>query len=128
MIKGPQRKSAPVSQPEANPKSPLLLNNPFQRENPMLEITSLVTAEAVKEVLRSEEVLSALKQKLRQNLESRLDAEVDAILDTILGEQPGEQPEPEPQPEDITSENGDIQPESPVVDATEAQPEPGTML
>ncbi|EEZ1489732.1 DUF826 domain-containing protein [Escherichia coli] len=128
MIKGPQRKSAPVSQPEANPKSPLLLNNPFQRENPMSEITSLVTAEAVKEVLRSEEVLSALKQKLRQNLESRLDAEVDAILDTILGEQPGEQPEPEPQPEDITSENGDIQPESPVVDATEAQPEPGTML
>ncbi|EFA8991782.1 DUF826 domain-containing protein [Escherichia coli] len=128
MIKGPQRKSAPVSQPEANPKSPLLLNNPFQRENPMSEITSLVTAEAVKEVLRSEEVLSALKQKLRQNLEARLDAEVDAILDTILGEQPGEQPEPEPQPEDITSENGDIQPESPVVDATEAQPEPGTML
>ncbi|EIL3003943.1 DUF826 domain-containing protein [Escherichia coli] len=128
MIKGPQRKSAPVSQPEANPKSPLLLNNPFQRENPMSEITSLVTAEAVKEVLRSEEVLSALKQKLRQNLEARLDAEVDAILDTILGEQPGEQPEPEPQPEDITSENGDIQAESPVVDATEAQPEPGTML
>lgn len=47
----------------------------------MSEITSLVTAEAVKEVLRSEEVLSALKQKLRQNLEARLDAEVDAILD-----------------------------------------------
>ncbi|MFK3717775.1 DUF826 domain-containing protein, partial [Escherichia coli] len=35
----------------------------------MSEITSLVTAEAVKEVLRSEEVLSALKQKLRHNLE-----------------------------------------------------------
>ncbi|EEY8020622.1 DUF826 domain-containing protein, partial [Escherichia coli] len=46
----------------------------------MSEITSLVTAEAVKEVLRSEEVLSALKQKLRHNLEARLDAEVDAIL------------------------------------------------
>ncbi|EFZ1785043.1 DUF826 domain-containing protein [Shigella sonnei] len=85
MIKGPLRKSAPVSQPEANPKNPLLLNNPFQRENPMSEITSLVTAEAVKEVLRSEEVRSALKQKLRQNLESRLDAEVDAILDELLG-------------------------------------------
>ncbi|EFB5549589.1 DUF826 domain-containing protein [Escherichia coli] len=51
----------------------------------MSEITSLVIAEAVKEVLRSEEVLSALKQKLRQNLESRLDAEVDAILDELLG-------------------------------------------
>ncbi len=44
----------------------------------MSEITSLVTAEAVKEVLRSEEVRSALKQKLRHNLEARLDAEVDA--------------------------------------------------
>ena len=54
----------------------------------MSEITSLVTAEAVKEVLRSEEVLSALKQKLRQNLEARLDAEVDAILDELLGAQP----------------------------------------
>lgn len=51
----------------------------------MSEITSLVTAEAVKEVLRSEEVLSALKQKLRHNLEARLDAEVDAILDELLG-------------------------------------------
>ncbi|RIF56396.1 DUF826 domain-containing protein, partial [Shigella boydii] len=37
----------------------------------MSEITSLVTAEAVKEVLRSEEVRSALKQKLRQNLECK---------------------------------------------------------
>ncbi len=53
----------------------------------MSEITSLVTAEAVKEVLRSEEVLSALKQKLRHNLEARLDAEVDAILDELLGVQ-----------------------------------------
>ncbi|WP_150331439.1 DUF826 domain-containing protein, partial [Escherichia coli] len=41
----------------------------------MSEITSLVTAEAVKDVLRSEEVLSALKQKLRHNLEARFDAE-----------------------------------------------------
>ena len=38
----------------------------------MSEITSLVTAEAVKEVLRSEEVRSALKQKLRHNLEKRV--------------------------------------------------------
>ncbi|EER6289222.1 DUF826 domain-containing protein, partial [Escherichia coli] len=53
----------------------------------MSEITSLVTAEAVKEVLRSEEVRSALKQKLRHNLEARLDAEVDAILDELLGVQ-----------------------------------------
>ncbi|EIG9696612.1 DUF826 domain-containing protein, partial [Escherichia coli] len=78
----------------------------------------------VKDALRSEDVRGALKQKVRQTFEAQIEAEVDAILDTLLGEQP----EPEPQPEDITSENGDIQPESPVVDATEAQPEPGTML
>ncbi|EEQ3139950.1 DUF826 domain-containing protein, partial [Escherichia coli] len=54
----------------------------------MSEIKSLVTAEAVKEVLRSEEVRSALKQQLRQNLEARLDAEVDSILDELLGAQP----------------------------------------
>ncbi len=59
----------------------------------MSEITSLVTAEAVKDVLRSEEVLSALKQKLRHNLEARLDAEVDAILDELLGAPAAPEPE-----------------------------------
>ncbi|EGY4700292.1 DUF826 domain-containing protein [Escherichia coli] len=59
----------------------------------MSEITSLVTAEAVKEVLRSEEVRSALKQKLRHNLEARLDAEVDAILDELLGAPAAPEPE-----------------------------------
>ena len=87
----------------------------------MSEIKSLVTAEAVKEVLRSEEVRSALKQQLRQNLEARLDAEVDSILDELLGAQP------EPSPE-LLPENGDIQPESPVTDMTDTQPESGTML
>ncbi|HGB9785702.1 TPA: DUF826 domain-containing protein [Escherichia coli] len=134
MIKGPQRKSVPVSQPEATPKicsfRSHFLDNTFQRENPMSEIKSLVTAEAVKEVLRSEEVRSALKQQLRQNLEARLDAEVDAILDELLGAQPEPSPEllPEPQAEDVTTENGDIQPEPPVTDMTDTQPEPGTML
>ena len=96
----------------------------------MSEIKSLVTAEAVKEVLRSEEVRSALKQQLRQNLEARLDAEVDAILDELLGAQPEPSPEllPKPQADDVTTENGDIQPESPVTDMTDTQPEPGTML
>ncbi|WP_436834799.1 DUF826 domain-containing protein [Escherichia coli] len=134
MIKGPQRKSAPVSQPEQKQKPHSfrnnLLNNPFQRENPMSEIKQLVTAEAVKEVIRSEEVRSVLKQKLRQNLGERLDAEVDSILDELLGAQPEPSPEllPEPQAEDVTTENGDIQPESPVTDMTDTQPEPGTML
>ena len=58
----------------------------------MSEIKSLVTAEAVKEVIRSEEVRSVLKQKLRQNLEERLDAEVDSILDELLGAQPEPSP------------------------------------
>ncbi|WP_252362563.1 DUF826 domain-containing protein [Escherichia coli] len=126
MIKGPLRKSAPVSQPEANPKSPLLLNTPFQRENPMSEIKPLVTAEAVKDALRSEDVRGALKQKVRQTFEAQIEADVDAILDTILGEPSGEQPPS--QPEDVTSENGDIQPEPPVTDMTDTQPESGTML
>ena len=39
----------------------------------MTDIKQLVTAEAVKEVIRSEEVRSVLKQKLRQNLEERLE-------------------------------------------------------
>ncbi|MCV1129875.1 DUF826 domain-containing protein [Escherichia coli] len=70
----------------------------------MSEITSLVTAEAVKEVLRSEEVRSALKQKLRQNLEARLDAEVDAILDELLGVPAV--PEPEGIADDSTVSDG----------------------
>ncbi|EFH0072246.1 DUF826 domain-containing protein [Escherichia coli] len=90
----------------------------------MSEITSLVTAEAVKEVLRSEEVLSALKQKLRHNLEARLDAEVDAILDELLGVQAG----PPTEAGDTTAESGEVQPESPVADATEPQPESVMML
>ncbi|ADD56518.1 hypothetical protein SS17_1441 [Escherichia coli O157:H7 str. SS17] len=92
-----RKKSAPASQPEQNPKSlsfrSNFLNNTFQRENPMSEIKSLVTAEAVKDVLRSEEVRSALKQQLRQNLEARLDAEVDAILDELLGGPAAPEPE-----------------------------------
>ncbi|EEY8555026.1 TPA: DUF826 domain-containing protein [Escherichia coli] len=90
----------------------------------MSEITSLVTAEAVKEVLRSEEVRSALKQKLRQNLEERLDAEVDAILDELLGVPA----EPLTEAGDTTAENGKPQPELPVADATEPQPETVMML
>ncbi|EEC8878814.1 DUF826 domain-containing protein, partial [Escherichia coli] len=70
----------------------------------MSDITSLVTAEAVKEVLRSEEVLSALKQKLRQNLEARLDAEVDAILDELLGVQA----EPATEAGDTPAESGEV--------------------
>ncbi|EEU4687892.1 DUF826 domain-containing protein [Escherichia coli] len=78
----------------------------------MSEIKTLVTAEAVKDVIRSEEVRSVLKQKLRQNLEERLDAEVDAILDELLGAPA----EPPTEAGDTTAESGEL------------QPEPGTML
>jgi len=108
IVKGPLRESAPVSQPEATRRSAhsvvTFLTTPFNEKIPMSEITSLVTAEAVKEVLRSEEVLSALKQKLRQNLEARLDAEVDAILDELLGVPAV--PEPEGIADDSTVSDG----------------------
>ncbi|ELW6927660.1 DUF826 domain-containing protein, partial [Escherichia coli] len=54
----------------------------------------------------------------------RLDAEVDAILDELLGAPA----EPRPEAGDTTSENGKPQPESPVADATEPQPETVMML
>ena len=50
----------------------------------MTDIKQLVTAEAVKEVIRSEEVRSVLKQKLRQNLEERLDAEVGDAANLLI--------------------------------------------
>ncbi len=50
----------------------------------MSEINPLVTAEAVKDALRSEDVRGALKQKVRQTFEAQIEAEVDAILDTLL--------------------------------------------
>ncbi|OVC18435.1 hypothetical protein UP87_25790, partial [Escherichia coli] len=50
----------------------------------MSEITSLVTAEAVKDVLRSEEVRSALKQKLPHNLEAGLGVQVDTMADSVI--------------------------------------------
>ncbi|MEO2232195.1 DUF826 domain-containing protein [Escherichia coli] len=90
----------------------------------MTELNKLVTAGAVKEVIRSEEVRSALKQKLRENLEVRLDAEVDAILDELLGTPT----EPQPGAGDTNSEKGEPQPEFPVADATESQPETVMML
>ncbi|HGU5337121.1 TPA: DUF826 domain-containing protein, partial [Escherichia coli O146] len=53
-----------------------------------------------------------------------LDAEVDAILDELLGVPA----EPPTEAGDTTAENGKPQPESPVADATEPQPESVMML
>ncbi|HDW3969156.1 TPA: DUF826 domain-containing protein [Escherichia coli] len=64
----------------------------------MTDINKLVTAEAVKDALRSEEVSSVLKQKIRATFESQIDAEVDAILAELTGapaEASGGLPEPE---------------------------------
>lgn len=96
----------------------------------MTEMKSLVTAEAVKEVIRSEEVRSALKQKLRQNLEARLDAEVDAILNELLGAPSEPEPESPAQPEagDATTGSTEPQPDAPVGDAVEPRTETSIML
>ncbi|EOJ5040809.1 DUF826 domain-containing protein, partial [Escherichia coli] len=51
----------------------------------MSEVKPLVTADAVKDALRSEDVRGALKQKVRQTFEAQIEAEVDAILDELLG-------------------------------------------
>ncbi|EPA8581663.1 DUF826 domain-containing protein, partial [Escherichia coli] len=56
-----------------------------KRENLMSDINKLVTAEAVKDALRSEEVSSVLKQKIRATFEAQIDAEVDAILAELTG-------------------------------------------
>ncbi|MDA6302212.1 DUF826 domain-containing protein [Escherichia coli] len=124
----PQRrkKSAQVRQAEQSQKTRSSRNtlpgNTFQRESPMSEIKSLVTAEAVKAALRSEDVRGALKQKVRQTFEAQLDTEVDTILDELLG------PQPESQPEGGTTENVNTGADPMVGENTVDQPEPGTML
>jgi len=64
----------------------------------MTDINKLVTAEAVKDALRSEEVSSVLKQKIRATFEAQIDAEVDAILAELVDV--ADVPE-EPQPENV---------------------------
>ncbi|HFG2842439.1 TPA: DUF826 domain-containing protein [Escherichia coli] len=97
----------------------------------MSDMNKLVTADAVKAVLRTEEVRANLKESVRKTFEAQLDADVEAILDELIGpaevasapqagdgeqsaenssEQPEAQPGGEEQPVDIL------------------HPEPATML
>ncbi|EPS0821609.1 DUF826 domain-containing protein [Escherichia coli] len=92
LTKGPLKKSVPGS------RTVPFSNLSRKRENLMSDINKLVTAEAVKDALRSEEVSSVLKQKIRATFEAQIDAEVDAILAELTGapaEASGGLPEPE---------------------------------
>lgn len=74
----------------------------------MTELNKLVTADAVKAALRSEEVREKLKETIRKTFEAQIDADVEAILDELIGH-----PEAPPgaQADDVSAENGDVQPE-----------------
>ncbi|EJW4599463.1 DUF826 domain-containing protein, partial [Escherichia coli] len=62
----------------------LFHSNVSQRENPMTELNKLVTADAVKAALRSEEVRGKLKETIRKTFEAQIDADVEAILDELI--------------------------------------------
>lgn len=51
----------------------------------MTEMNKLVTADAVKAALRSEEVRGKLKETIRKTFEAQIDADVEAILDELTG-------------------------------------------
>ncbi|EIQ2268050.1 DUF826 domain-containing protein, partial [Escherichia coli] len=84
-----QKKSVPVRLAEQSLKirsfRNSLLYNTSQRENPMTELNKLVTADAVKAALRSEEVRGKLKETIRKTFEAQIDADVEAILDELIG-------------------------------------------
>ncbi|MBS9334379.1 DUF826 domain-containing protein [Escherichia coli] len=100
-------------------------SNTSQRENPMTELNKLVTADAVKAALRSEEVRGKLKETIRKTFEAQIDADVEAILDELIGPaevQPGAPTGEDAQADDPSAENGAAQPEG------TPEPEPATLL
>ncbi|EES3189070.1 DUF826 domain-containing protein [Escherichia coli] len=101
----------------------------------MTELNKLVTADAVKAALRSEEVRGKLKETIRKTFEAQIDADVEAILDELIGPaevQPGAPTGEDAQADDTSAENGAAQPEP--ASGAEAQPEgtpepePATLL
>ncbi|MCP1694708.1 uncharacterized membrane protein YheB (UPF0754 family) [Citrobacter farmeri] len=54
----------------------------------MSEISTLITEDAVKEALRSDEISTALKAKVRQAVEKQMNDEVDAIMVRLIGAVP----------------------------------------
>ncbi|EJB8050439.1 DUF826 domain-containing protein [Escherichia coli] len=134
-----QKKSVPVRLAEQSLKirsfRNSLLYNTSQRENPMTELNKLVTADAVKAALRSEEVRGKLKETIRKTFEAQIDADVEAILDELIGPAevlPGAPTGEDAQADDPSAENGAAQPET--ASGGEAQPEgtpepePATLL
>ncbi|EET0018816.1 DUF826 domain-containing protein [Escherichia coli] len=134
-----QKKSVPVRLAEQSLKirsfRNSLLYNTSQRENPMTELNKLVTADAVKAALRSEEVRGKLKETIRKTFEAQIDADVEAILDELIGPAevlPGAPTGEDAQADDPSAENGAAQPET--TSGGEAQPEgtpepePATLL
>lgn len=95
----------------------------------MTELHKLVTADAVKAALRSEEVRGKMKETIRKTFEAQIDADVEGILDELIG--PPEAPSGA-QANDASAENGDVQPEPPSENETQLgdvlQSEPATIL
>ncbi|HBA7796655.1 TPA: DUF826 domain-containing protein, partial [Escherichia coli] len=123
-----QKKSVPVRLAEQSLKirsfRNSLLYNTSQRENPMTELNKLVTADAVKAALRSEEVRGKLKETIRKTFEAQIDEDVEAILDELIGPAevlPGAPTGEDAQADDPSAENGAAQPET--ASGGEAQPE-----
>ena len=93
----------------------------------MTELNKLVTADAVKAALRSEEVRGKLKETIRKTFEAQIDADVEAILDELIGPAevlPGAPTGEDAQADDTSAENGAAQPEP--ASGAEAQPEPAS--
>ncbi|EHM4465364.1 DUF826 domain-containing protein [Escherichia coli] len=134
-----QKKSVPVRLAEQSRKvrsfHNSILSNTSQRENPMTELNKLVTADAVKAALRSEEVRGKLKETIRKTFEAQIDADVEAILDELIGPaevQPGAPTGENAQADDPSAENGAAQPEPASGAETQPEgtpePEPATLL
>ncbi|ELO4934644.1 DUF826 domain-containing protein [Escherichia coli] len=127
------KKSAPVSQliQKLHPSR----NHISQRENPMTEMKKLVTADAVKSALRTEEVRGTLKASIRKTFEDQIDADVEAILDELIGpaegasvQQAGDGENTADSPVENSSEQPEAQPGGEEQPADVLQPEPATML
>ncbi|CAD5637689.1 Protein of uncharacterised function (DUF826) [Escherichia coli] len=81
----------------------------------MTELNKLVTADAVKAALRSEEVRGKLKETIRKTFEAQIDADVEAILDELIGPAEAQSGAPSGegvQADDTSAENGAVQPET----------------
>ncbi|EHJ5206589.1 DUF826 domain-containing protein [Escherichia coli] len=101
----------------------------------MTEMKKLVTADAVKSALRTEEVRGTLKESIRKTFEAQIDADVEAILDELTGPaeeasvpQAGDGENTADSPVENSSEQPETQPGGEEQPADVLQPEPATML